>query len=101
MRSTNVEPVKPVPKKIEPRRIVPGRPTIQPTEFRVGDGVYARYHGDRILQIVGVAKVEAPAPHYVCELDGDRYIIPKMHLSTRSLLSEVEGGNRRQLQLPI
>lgn len=96
-----MEPIKPVPKKIEPRRIIPGKPTIQPTEFKVGDGVYARYHGDRILQIVGVAKVQTPAPHYICELDGDRYIIPKMHLSTRSLLSEVEGNNRRQLQLPI
>jgi hypothetical protein len=96
-----MEPAKPVLKKVEPRRIVPGRPTVQPTEFKVGDGVYARYHGDRILQIVGVADTKTPAPHYICELDGERYIIPKMHLSTRSLLSDVGGSNRRQLQLPV
>ncbi len=101
MRSTNMEPAKPVPKKIEPRRLVQDGPTIQATQFKVGDAVYARYHGDRILQIVGVADVKTPAPHYICELDGDRYIIPKMHLSTRSLISDVGGGNRRQLQLPV
>jgi hypothetical protein len=95
-----MEPIRPIPKKVEPRRIAPGKPTIQATQFRVGDGVYARYHGDRILQIVGVASVKAQAPHYICELDGEKYIIPKMHLSTRSLLSEVGGGNRRQLELP-
>lgn len=97
----NMEPAKPKPKKTEPKSFLSGGPTIQPTEFRVGDGVYARYHGDRILTIVGIANVKVPVPHYICELDGERYIISKLYLSTRSLISEVSGGNRSQLNLPV
>jgi hypothetical protein len=100
-RQVTMEPPKPVPKKLLQARLFTGRPTIQPTEFKVGDSVYARYHGDRVLQIVGVANVNTPAPHYICEVDGDRYIISKMQLSTKPLISEVHGGNRRQLQLPV
>lgn len=96
-----MEPVKPSPKKLTPKRFLEGKPTVQTTEFSVGDAVYARYHGDRVLRIVGIAKVDAPFPHYLCEVDGDVYLVPKLHLSTRSLLSEVSGGNRRQLQLPV
>ena len=96
-----MEPVKPSPKKLTPKRFLEGKPTVQTTELSAGDAVYARYHGDRVLRIVGIAKVDAPFPHYLCEVDGDVYLVPKLHLSTRSLLSEVGGGNRRQLQLPI
>jgi hypothetical protein len=100
-RQMTMEPPKPIPKKALQARLFSGGPTIQATQFSVGDSVYARYHGDRVLQIVGVANVNTPAPHYICEVDGDRYIISKMQLSTKPLISEVHGGNRRQPQLPI
>ena len=96
-----MEPLKPSPKKLVPKRFSEGGPTIQATEFKTGDIVYARYHGDSVLRIAALANVDAPFPHYICEVDGDKYLIPKLHLSTRSLLSEVEGGNRRQLKLPV
>lgn len=96
-----MEPLKPSPKKLTPKRFSSAGPSIQKTEFKVGDGVYARYHGDRVLRIAAVADVNSPLPHYICELDGDKYLIPKLHLSTKNLISEVEDGNRRQLKLPV
>lgn len=98
---TTVEPAEPTPKRISPRRFTPDKPSVQPTEFKIGDAVYARWQGDRILKIVGIADVKTPVIHYICELDGEKHVISKMHLSTKSLISEVGGGNRRQLKLPI
>jgi len=84
--------------------------------FEVGDEVYARYFGSEILTIKALADqskyresrsctVKGKTygipnfPHYVCSLHGKRYLIPKLHLSTKSLVAETEG-NRRQLGLP-
>lgn len=90
-----------LPKTRSPKRFSAKNPMVQKTDFQVGDAVYARYHGDDILKIVGIAEVASPAPHYVCELNEDRYVISKFHLSTKRLTTETEDCNRRQLTIPF
>ena len=92
---------KPKQKQRSPKRFIRGAIMIQKTEFRVGDAVYARYHGDDVLTIVGIADVKALAPHYICETSGQRWVISKLHLSTKRLTCETDDGNRLQLALPL
>lgn len=92
---------KPKPKQRTPKRSLPNKPMVQKTNFQVGDTVYARYHGDDVLKIIGIAEVDCPTPHYICEVEGKQYIISKFHLSTKKLASEIEDGNRRQLSISI
>jgi hypothetical protein len=76
-------------------------PRIQPTMFEVGDLVFARYYGDTVLKITGIANMSGPGVYYICEADGKKHIIPKIQLSTKSLVSETGDGNRKQLHLSI
>lgn len=92
---------KPKQKQRTPKRFTQKAIMVQKTEFQIGDSVYARYHGDRILKIIGIAKVDAIAPHYTCELDGVLWTISKLQLSTKRLLCETGDGNRLQLTLPV
>lgn len=92
---------KPKQKQRTPKRFISGAIVIQRTDFNIGDDVYARYHGDDILTIVGIADVNASAIHYICEKNGQRWVISKFHLSTRKLACETEDGNRLQLKLPL
>jgi len=69
------------------------------TELRIGDSVYARFFGEDLLIIEDIAQVASRFPHYLCYLRGEKYLIPKIHLSTRSLLVDTGAGNRRQLEL--
>lgn len=69
-------------------------------QFHQGDTVYARFFGDRSLVVEGIAKTSSPFPHYSCRLDGIVYLIPKIHLSTKSLVLLVGGGNHGQLSIP-
>lgn len=71
--------------------------TTEEQRFKIGSSVYARFFGDEALTVKAIAKVSAKFPHYVCSLRGEDYVIPKIHLSTRALVAEVGGGNRRQL----
>lgn len=91
----------PLPKTKPPKRFSGKTPMVQKTDFQIGDAVYARYHGDDVLKIVGIADVASPAPHYICEIDGQRYVISKFHLSTKRLTGETEDCNRRQLSIQI
>lgn len=91
---------RPTPKRQKLQRRGDG-PTVQATVFEVGDLVFARYHGDTVLRITGIANMSGPGTYYICEADGKRYVIPKIQLSTKSLLSETGDGNRKQLSLPI
>lgn len=68
--------------------------------FHQGDTVYARFFGNRSLVVEGIAKTSSPFPHYSCRLDGIVYLIPKIHLSTRSLILLVGDGNHGQLSIP-
>jgi hypothetical protein len=69
-------------------------------QFHQGDTVYARFFDDRSLVFEGIAKTNSPFPHYFCRLNGIVYLIPKIHLSTKSLAPLVGDGNHRQLAIP-
>lgn len=73
--------------------------TAEHHKFKAGDSVYARFFGDEVLTIKAIAKANAKFPHYVCSLRNEDYVIPGIHLSSRALVAEVGGGNRRQLDL--
>lgn len=62
-----------------------------------GDKVYARWFGDEKLTVIKQVKTKSPFPHYVCELGKNQYIISKLHLSRKRIISEVSDGNRKQL----
>ena len=70
-------------------------------EFVPGDRVYARWFGDDVLTVQGVAKVDSSFPHYICSLGKSKFVISKLHLSTQRIISETKDSNRRQLRLPI
>lgn len=71
------------------------------TEFHPGDQVYARWFGDEILTIVKKAEVDSSFPHYVCEINRERYLIAQIYLSSERIIGKVADGNRRQLSLAI
>jgi hypothetical protein len=70
-------------------------------EFVPGDRVYARWFGDDVLTVQGVAKVDSSFPHYICSLGRSKFVISKLHLSTQRIIPETKDSNRRQLRLPI
>ena len=76
-------------------------PSNQKTRFKPGDEVYARYFGDDILIVRGLADAGKPFPHYLCSLNGKGYVLPQLHLSGKRLLPCLDDNNRRQLVLPI
>ena len=70
-------------------------------QFYPGDIVYARFFGTETLIIEEIAKTASPFPHYFCQLKGNTYLVPMIHMSTKNLLPLVEDGNRLQLELPL
>lgn len=76
---------------------------VEKTALAPGDTVYARWFGDDTLTIIREADVRSPFPHYICrsDIDGDRYLISKLWLSTSRILPEVSDSNRKQLDLGI
>lgn len=67
--------------------------------FKIGDKVYCRFFGSETLLIEDTFTSRSGFPHYVCSINGDEYVIPKIHLSTKTLIGSVDSGNRRQLRL--
>lgn len=76
---------------------------VEKTALAPGDTVYARWFGDETLTIIRQANVKSPFPHYICrsDIDGDKYLISKLWLSTSRILPEVSDSNRRQLDLGV
>jgi hypothetical protein len=71
-------------------------------QFDPGEIVYARFFGSEAFMVKGIATtIGTPFPHYFCQLKGDTYLIPMIHLSRRDLAPLVGTGNRRQLALPL
>jgi hypothetical protein len=85
--------------------------------LRIGDEVYVRFFGTNLLTIKRLVNASnhrssqncsingktyriPDFPHYICLLYGKEYIVPRIHISTKSLHAET-NGNRRQLRLPL
>lgn len=61
-------------------------PFIKGQEIKVGDKVYARFFGDKLLTVKSVEKVSSGFPHFICSLGRSEYLIPKIHLSIKSIV---------------
>lgn len=68
--------------------------------FNVGDKVYARFFGKESLVVEGVL-TETCFPHYICSIKNQKYVIPKIHLSTKPLENLTELKNHKQLAIKI
>lgn len=67
--------------------------------FKIGDKVYARFFGDKVLLIEDIFTAGVRFPHYICSIEGNKYIVPKIYLSSKTLIGRVESGNHRQLSI--
>ena len=70
-------------------------------QIEPGDTVYARFFGEETLVVKGVAKTSSSFPHYLCQSENAVHLIPKIHLSTKNLLTLTGDGNRLQTELPL
>lgn len=93
------DPPKPK-RKTRPKKAPRQKPDMaHKTTFNIGDSVYARYFGDEVLVIEALAETQSPFPHYICSIGDNRYVISKLQLSSKKLISETEDGNRKQLHV--
>lgn len=67
--------------------------------FNVGDRVYGRFFGGDVLLIKDIFKTESGFLHYICSIGKNKYVVPGIHLSTKTLINTVNDGNRKQLKL--